>query len=113
MRLDEVAAASAKFDKNGNGVVSAKELQMMRDGSADEDCNDDDNNNDDADDADAAVDGKGTEPILRLKMELGRGGQLDVGRNIMKDDDDVMTVLGQPSHLNVQALHRSLTLEKM
>ena len=51
--------------------------------------------------------------MLRLKMELGAGGALDVERNLLKDENDVKAVLGAPSHLNVAQLHRALTLQKM
>jgi hypothetical protein len=114
INLDEIAAASAIFDKSGNDALSAKELKKIKSNSADDDSSDSNAAADDGDgDGLAAADGKGTEPILRLKMEHGRGGCLDVESNILKDEDDVKTVLGQQCHLNVAALHRSLTLEKM
>lgn len=51
--------------------------------------------------------------MLRLKMEHGSGGALDVGLNLLKDDAGVKAALGARSHLSLQALHRSLTLEKL
>ncbi len=48
-----------------------------------------------------------------MKMEHGGGGVLDVRLNLLKDDDGVKGALGARSHLDLQALHRSLTLEKL
>jgi hypothetical protein len=67
----------------------------------------------DCDEDAAAVGGRGVDPALRLRMELGRGGHLDLDKNLMKDDDDTKAALGPPSRLDVAALHASLKLQKM
>ncbi len=41
------------------------------------------------DDDASGGDGKGVEPVYRLKMEFGGKGELDVHNNLLKDDDDV------------------------
>jgi hypothetical protein len=112
IRLDEITAAQALMGKNGSVDATGK---MNGDGDASGKVGegDDDGDDDDGDDGVAVADGKGVEPVLRLKMELGAGGVLDVQRNLLKDDGDVKAVLGPPSHLNVVALHRALTLQKM
>jgi hypothetical protein len=118
IRLDEITAALALLGKKADVDVTGKALRAM-DGDGDaKDGNDDDNDDGDDDDDDdhddiAVADGKGVEPVFRLKMELGAGGALDVERNLLKDENDVKAVLGAPSHLNVAALHRALTLQKM
>jgi hypothetical protein len=112
LQVEESNAALSLLDNNVDGNVAGKELRK-RDEEARGDDDDVDDTDDDDDDDDAVANGNGVEPVLRLKMERGAGGFLDVGCNLLKDDADVKAVLGRASHLNVAAMHRFLTLQKM
>jgi hypothetical protein len=111
LQVEESNAALSLLDNN----VDDKNLDGNELRKRDEEArgDDDDADDDDYDDDDAVANGNGVEPVLRLKMERGAGGFLDVGCNLLKDDADVKAVLGRASRLNVAAMHRFLTLQKM